>query len=383
MLWFWLSLAVFAGWLWKGGEILIGGIFLTPRLGDGPAPDSPAPLPKISVIFAFRNEPAMESALDTLLAQDYPDFEVIAVNDRSGDEASRRLRARGSDRLKVADVRELPAGWLGKTHALCEGVRASGGEWLLFTDADVRFGPGALARAVGMIHKEKLDHLVLFPRMVLRGLWEGIYVSAFIISFWMRYRPWAARFRRSRAFVGVGAFNMVRREVYDRIGTHEAFCMEVADDMMLGKLVKEAGFRQMAASGERFVSVRWAEGFKGIVASIRKNAFTGFHYNSAFLAVGVTAAVVINLSPYAAAIWGDGAARVSGLLAIGIIFLVYLGMARHMGVRALVYFLAHPAGVLLFLGVVVYSAVSVSRQGGVIWRGTFYSLEELKRHHKM
>ncbi len=382
---FWVLLIVFAAWVWKGGEILTGALFFMPSLGKY-APAAPPPggkLQRVSIILAFRDEPRMEPALRSMLALDYPDFEVIAVNDRSREEFVRPIRAMDSPHLKIVDVNELPAGWLGKTHAVCKGYEASSGEWLVFTDADVVFEPDTLKRAVAMAAEEKLDHIVLFPRLVLKSFWEGAYIPVFIVSFWMFFRPWAARFRRSRAFVGVGAFNMVRRAAYEKIGTHAAFRLEVAEDMVLGKFVKEAGYRQMAGSGERHIAVRWAEGFRGIVASIRKNAFTGLRYNVAFLALSLSAMLVMNLGPYAALLAGEGAVRALGAGAVGIIFLIYAAMAARSGPKYLLYFVFYPVGIVLLTCLVINSAAAILRRGGVVWRDTFYPLEELKRNTKL
>lgn len=381
MLGFWAALVIFAVWAWKGGEILAGTLFFMPSLEKYEPPRGA--LPRVSVIFAFRDEPRVGTALRSMLELDYPDLEVIAVNDRSREALVRPVRAERSPRLKVVDVSELEAGWLGKLHAVSKGYEASSGEWLVFTDADVVFEPDTLRRAFGLIERERLDHLVLFPRMILEGFWENLYVPVFVISFWMRFRPWMARFRRSKAYIGVGAFNMVRRAAYERIGTHAAFRLEIADDLALGKFVKEAGYRQMACSGERHISVRWAEGFRGIVASIRKNAFAGMHYNLAFAAVSLAGLLVLNFGPYAAAVWGEGAARALGLGALGILFVIYCGFAARNGPKCLLYFLFYPIGVLLLFGIVLNSAFSILRRGGVEWRGTFYPLDELRRHHKI
>ena len=202
--------------------------------------------PPISLIFAARDEAEkLRDALATMLAQDYPRYEVIAVNDRSRDATSEIMHefARANSRLKVIDIAELPAGWLGKPHALTQGARQATGEWLVFTDADVHFAPDVLRRAVRMAVERKWDHLALFSGFDLAGFWEITTITFFCVGFIFGNEPWNAANPRSGRYVGIGAFQMLRRPVYDAIGGYGALAMEVIEDMKVGKLVKRGGFR--------------------------------------------------------------------------------------------------------------------------------------------
>src|SRR5207249_9856045 len=140
-----------------------------------PAPD--ANCPRISLLFAARDEEEkLPAELATLVEIDYPNLEVIAVDDRSQDATGRILDefAAAHPRLRVVHITQLPAGWLGKPHALQKAYETSTGEWLLFTDADVRFKPDVLRRAVALAKQRNLDHLTLFGEIEMAGFWEKV-----------------------------------------------------------------------------------------------------------------------------------------------------------------------------------------------------------------
>ena len=151
--------------------------------------------PRVSIIVPARNEEAdIELSLTRLLELDYDNYEIIAVNDRSTDRTGeimeRVARASGGDRLRVLHHRELPAGWLGKTHAMWTATNEATGDWLLFTDADVVFKPDSLRRAVAYAEAEKADHVVLFPQMVMKKPGEYMMIAFFQTMFVFGHRPW-------------------------------------------------------------------------------------------------------------------------------------------------------------------------------------------------
>src|SRR5262249_16039509 len=146
-------------------------------------------------------------------------------------------------------VRELPAGWLGKVHALDRGVAASSGAWILFTDADVHFAPGALSRAVAFAESRGIDHLAIAPELHARSLAQDVVSPAFASAYMIGTRAVDAERGSSRACVGVGAFNLVRREALDRTPGFSWLRLEVLDDVGLGLMLKNAGARSAFAIG--------------------------------------------------------------------------------------------------------------------------------------
>jgi cellulose synthase/poly-beta-1,6-N-acetylglucosamine synthase-like glycosyltransferase len=236
----WFGMA--AGWFRGSGRVPV----LANLRGAGSKLDY---YPFVSVVVAARDErEAVEAALRSLLEQDYPGrLEVIAVDDRSTDgtgDIMAGLAAGRSGRLRHLRVDGLPEGWLGKNHALWVGAGEAEGGWLLFTDADVRFGPDCVELAVRHAVNEGLDHLALAPELVSRGTALKSFVAAFVLAFEVTQRPWRVSDSDAKESVGVGAFNLVRREAYEGAGTHEAVRMRPDDDLRLGRALKEAGFRQ-------------------------------------------------------------------------------------------------------------------------------------------
>lgn len=260
-------------WVTYGLKVAYGAVRL-PWLRDyGPTPD--ADCPKISLIFAARDEQTkLPAALATLVAIDYPRFEIIAVDDRSSDFTPQILDdfAAQHSQLKVVHVRELPKGWLGKPHALQKGYEASTSELLVFTDADVKFERDALRRVVALLRKRQLDHLTLLGDIERAGFWDTVFISFFGMGFQLSTDPYNVSNPNSRSYAGVGAFQMLRRSAYEACGTHRRLAMEVIDDMKLGKLVKMAGLRSGIAVAQNYVSVEWHVGLGNLVRGVEKTS---------------------------------------------------------------------------------------------------------------
>lgn len=377
------SLLIFLYWLIKGSDLLAGFLFLIPELEKIPLSRKKV-CPKVSVIFAARNEEKrLESSLRSLLSQDYPDFEVIAVNDRSTDKTSEILKRHQKDkRLKVVDVKKLPSKWLGKSHALYKGYQLSKGEWLIFTDADVWYAPDTVKRAVNATQEKELDHLALFPHVQIKKLIESIFIHYFLIVFCMRYRPWAAQFSFMRAYTGVGAFNCVRRSAYEKAGTHKRLALSIDDDLALGRMLKRNGFRQMAMQAGKSISLQWVHGWKGVLNALHKNAFTGLSYN-VFLLIAVSFTMIsVDIVPFVLALTASGPVLILALASLLMIFLIYALWQRFYR-HSLPLFFLHFAGSCLVLVIMWRSCLEALLKGGINWRGTFYSLKELRQFQKV
>lgn len=350
------------------------------RLDREPA-DGPEPLPRLSIIVpALNEEETVETAMRTLLALEYPDVEVIAVDDRSADRTGAILDdlAAQDARLRVVHLRELPPGWLGKNHALHLGSQRASGEYLLFTDADVHFHPSALRRAVRAALRRQVDHLVLFPEMVLRSFWETLAVTYFGTAFLFKFLPWKVSDPGSKVYVGVGAFNLVRAAAYRRAGGHAALPMDVLDDVKLGKRLKESGARQECGFGAGLVRVRWAKGLRGIIEGLTKNAFAGFGFrpvSALGTLVMVTLMVVWPAIGLFVGPWGMRLLCAGALAAM----VGAAGAARPAPGVSPLYALGFPVAALLMSYAILRSMIRTYRQGGVIWRGTLYPLAALRK----
>jgi glycosyltransferase involved in cell wall biosynthesis len=371
-------------------ERLVGAALGMGKIADVSCPEwdrnpvTPRGNPRVSVIVPTRNEADnIEQTLNRLLALDYDNYEVIAVDDRSTDQTGAIMdRVAGTaevkQRLQVIHVEELPAGWMGKTHAMWKASLEADGEWLLFTDADVRFKPDAVRRALAYAESEGADHLVLFPHVIMKRPGEKMMIAFFQMLFVFGHRPWKVADPATKDHMGVGAFNLIRRGVYDEIGTYLRMRMEVLDDMKLGKVVKNAGYAQRTAFGRDLISIRWAKGAMGVVRNLTKNLFAlmSFQWPRALLScVGLT---FLNLMPFIGVALAHGWARLPYAVAMLAMFLIYLGMSWTSTIPPYFFFL-HPISTILFVYTMMRSMLLTLGRGGVVWRGTFYPLAELKK----
>ncbi len=331
----------------------------------------------VSVIVPARNEQdALERCLASLAGQDYPDLEVIVVDDRSEDataEIARRFSA-GDSRFRYVRVEQLPEGWLGKNHAAYVGSTAARGDFLLFTDADVVFEPSAIRKAVTYMLRRRLDHLTLLPGSPPLPLWESAVMVYFAALFVSVTRAPITRFSRW-GYAGVGAFNLVRRAAYEAIGGHRSLRLEVVDDVMLGWLLKKHGYRQDAVPAVDLVQVRWQKGVWGIVRGLEKNAFAGLGYSL----VRVVASTLFQLGAFVAPWVALAAYGFQWPLAVtvALALVTFCGVAVRFTGSALPGLL-YPVGAVVLVVAVCWSCWKAVTRGAVEWRCTCYRLDELR-----
>lgn len=371
----WLGAGLYLGLGWLRFEGLL-------RTGN-PSGVEGGPLPSVSLIIAARDEAdGIGKTLDRLTRVEYPELEIVMVSDRSTDGtleiASDHIGTLTG--LKVVEVEVLPEDWLGKTHALHEGYKQSSGEWLCFIDADVSLEPDCLRRALTVARMRDLDHLCLFPALRTYGLLETAFVMTFAFYFGAYIQPWKAKDPGSKKFCGIGAFNLIRRDAYEAIGGHERLRMEVADDIKLGKLVKQHGYRQDAMDSDGLVHLRWQKGGAGAyLRGIEKNAFAGVDYSLFRVVLGSLGIILMSLFPFVALAVGDFTTRAASLVALGVIALAYGPISRPLN-KSRLYFVTHPLGAgLLLLGLWISTTKTLWR-GAVVWRGTAYPLQLLKKY---
>src|SRR6202167_626243 len=315
---------------------------------------NPSGKPRVSIIVPARNEEEdIELSLTRLLELDYDHYEVIAVNDRSTDRTGEIMesvaeRDAALGRLRVIHHQKLPAGWLGKTHAMWTATNQATGDWLLFTDADVLFKPDSVRRAVAYAEAEQAGHVVVFPQMIMKRPGEYMMIAFFQTLFVFGHRPWKVADPKSRDHMGVGAFNMVRRSVYDAVGTYRALRMEVLDDMKLGKIVKNAGFAQRNVFGEDLISLHWARGAFGIVNNLTKNFFAVLSFQWGRTVVTIIGLGFLNLGPFLGIFLARGWARFPYAIALISLFGIYYGMSVRSAVPTY-YFFLHPVSTTLFM----------------------------------
>jgi len=226
--------------------------------------------------------------------------------------------------------------------------------------------------------RNHLDHLTLIADLEMHGFWEHVAITFFGLAFYLGSTPHRIADGRSGAYAGVGAFQMLQRSVYEKIGAHRRLAMEVVDDMKVGKLVKLAGFRSGIAVSGDLVSVRWQSGLGNVVRGVTKNFFAAFGYSLPFASAAVAAMFSVSVLPFLAIWFVHGWTLIFCVLAVAIALLMHGGVSLTNRASPL-YALTHPLGALLFCYMIVRSVAVTLWQGGVTWRGTFYPLKELRK----
>lgn len=351
------------------------------RLANLPVP-ADKPLPRLSVIVPACDEAAtIRATAESILQQDYTDLELVLIDDRSTDQTGvimDQLVAEHPGKVRALHVHTLPPGWLGKNHALWVGTQQATGAWLLFTDADLLFDPTCFRRAVGYSQAEGLDHLAMFPRMLNNGYWLGTFVSYFVYVFCIYNRVYRANDPRQSMGTGSGSFNLIRREAYAAVGTHAAISLRPDDDVRLGHRVKRKGLHQRFVSGAGMSAVAWYPSLWEAVRGLEKNALSVMEYSGAMLVVACLSLIALDTLPYLLVWLASGMARwlFLGTMLLQAASFVYTNGKTGNGV--LKYFLAFPLGAPLLSFALLRAGWLTLRDGGIRWRGTFYSLKELK-----
>lgn len=383
-----LSWALAAAWLGRGIAALCG----MPTLPDLSRTDldtlPPIPSqegPHLTVVVPARDEEgAIESCLRSLLASTGLRLQIVAVDDRSSDRTGRCMdaiaaEARGNSphQLEVIHITELPAGWLGKPHALAAGARRATAPWILFTDGDVIFAPRALELALREAAALEADHLLLIPTLILYSAGERAVLAAMqAIALWA-VRYWKVADPRAKDSMGAGGFNMIRREAYNQIGGFEALRMEILEDIFLGHRAKRAGFAQRIVLGPDLVRLRWIDGAFAVVRLVEKNGFAVTRYRTGVHLFACFSFIVDGILPLAAIVCG-GWTTVAGIATYLGIFLAYHASRRITRVPAW-YAISFAPAVLLVAWAFLRSMLLALARGGVIWRGTLYPLADLRR----
>lgn len=374
----WLGVATLIIYALVGLDLLIGNRTVHSLRDVSPAP---APtVPRVSIIVAARNEERnILVALNSLIDLNYPDYELIMVDDRSEDRTGLFLESLVTiiPRLKVIRIDELPAGWLGKNHAQWVGSQRATGELLLFTDADIIMEKTVLSRAVAFLEESRLDHLAATPSMRMPGVFLSMFGASFILFFSFFARPWKAKDPTSRCHIGIGAFNLVRAEVYRQVGGHKTIRLRPDDDLKLGKIIKQAGFRQDVVFAPEFLAVEWYASLREVIRGLEKNAFSGADYNVSTVLLGVIFHTMCSIWPYLAIFVTHGVTRAIYVIVVGLITLLFVDSVRFHGAKPW-YALGFPLTAALFVFILLRTMILNILQGGIYWRGTFYSLKELK-----
>lgn len=245
---------------------------------------APGPQPLVSILVPARNEQASIAAcVQSLLAQEYPRFELLVLDDQSSDRTPAILHglAAGDRRMRVIRGAPLPPGWLGKNWACAQLADQARGELLLFTDADTRHQPGALRNAVAALFGRQADLLALWPLLQADGLGEQLIVPLIPWSvFSILSLPLAERLSTPVLSAGIGQFLLFRREAYREVGGHAAVRSHAAEDLALVRQIKRAGLRWRLMDGQSWVTTRMYRSMRQAWDGLRKNLYPAFGYRA-------------------------------------------------------------------------------------------------------
>ncbi len=374
--WFWATLLI--GLVWLRRHLDLNAAAHEPILSERDAV-GPEPLPTLTVLVAAKDEESnIGACVAGLLAQDYPGLEIVAVDDRSSDRTGAILDslAARNGRIRVIHVRELPAGWAGKNHAMHLGVQAAGGELLCFTDADCRFhSPLLLQAAVRFARRAGVDFLSVLPHLDAFTFWERVVQppAGAIMVFW--FPPDKVNDPRSPRAYANGAFMLLSRAAYAACGGHERFKTTLNEDMHFARAAKQAGLRLRVIRGGRLYSCRMYVGFRQIWRGWSR-IFYGCFGSVPRLLVSVVFLTVFSLSPYLTLVLAAISPAPGGLAAAAM-----LAIAAQQSVLWRFYRLSHvapiwaltwPVGAALCLGM---TCNALTRHWGArtTWRGTTYT----------
>lgn len=339
--------------------------------------------PLVSIIIAARNEEkGLKTSLLSQFSQLYQNIEWILVNDRSTDQTPVIMDEIQVDHknVNVIHIVDLPQGWLGKNHALFVGSKKAKGEFLLFTDADVLFHKEAVAKAIHYFMRHNLDHLTAAPNLHGQRLWLNSFIAFFMFGFSYFKRPWQANHPRSKVGMGIGAFNLVRKDTYEKLGTHEVIKMRPDDDLMLGKKMKIKGYKQRIVTALLLLEVEWYSTLKEALIGLEKNTFAGLHYRLSMVFFAIFGVFVSQVLPFITLFTNDFILFSLSLSNILLLAICYSLIIRRMTTYSPWMFLIFPLTAILFIYSIIRASFLTFIRGGIIWRGTKYRLKDLRKN---
>ena len=343
--------------------------------------------PRVSLIIPACNEvDTIRPAIESLRDLDYPELEIILIDDRSTDGTRAVVRdlARQDNRIRVVEIDTLPAGWLGKTHALMKGEEAATGEWLLFTDADVHHKPESLKKAITECMTEEYDFLCVAPEMIAKSFSLQLCLAQFLQNAAFTVNLARLNDKRAADALGAGAYNLVKRVVFKRTAGFEWLKLEVIDDIGLAQMMKRAGARLGVLGGYGEISIEWYPSLSAFVRGIEKNSFAVFEYRMsaaiAYFVLAVLSVFGFTLAPAMSASWLAALASVGGAATLCLITAVRVQRIMQISFAVALFF---PLTSLFLPLLVLRSGILCLWRKGIFWRGTFYPLAELRKGQRL
>jgi chlorobactene glucosyltransferase len=336
-------------------------------------------LPLISILVPARNEErSIAACVESLLAMNYPNFEVLVLDDHSTDETYPILcRLRDRDpRLRVLVGAELLEGWYGKPNACWQLAQAARGEYLLMTDADCEFAPDTLLLALGAITANHADVISLSPDLVCESFWERLIIPLQYMIIFAFLPSYMIRHSRHHWFAAAhGAFFFLRRETYFDLDGHRAVRQELAEDIKFAQHVKKSGKTLWYGDGSRAYSVRMYHNLAEIWSGFSKNAFPAFDKNLPLFTSTLMMLALVFVLPPIFAFWGWAHGRDWAWLPL-FVYLSMVGMRLCLSARfrqdGILEALLHPFAWAAVIGIGINSARLALSKHGATWKGRAY-----------
>ncbi|MEH2182632.1 glycosyltransferase [Nostoc sp.] len=345
-------------------------------------PQEPQYWPKLSVVIPARNEADMlEQAVTTLLTQDYPNLELLLINDRSTDDTGSiidRMVALDS-RILPIHINSLPAGWLGQVHAMHIATQKVSGEWMLLTDAVIDFQPGSLRKVVALCLEQQIDHLAILHKNYQQSFWQQVLSAALEMVSLLQIKAADIGKPGSDRYIGTGAFALVRKSVFDRTEGFNWLRMELCNDLGLGLMMNRAGAKGKLMFGMDEIGLTWYKSLPAMVRGLEKHLFgliAQFRYSKMIfsalsiwlLIIGWGVAFLRHEIPY---LWTLGVVAYLSLVLYALITSVKLKLE-------LLPILLMPIGQFMLSIISLRSAILCWQRQGIVWADTIYPLEPLR-----
>ncbi len=350
-----------------------------------PAPTS---APKVSVCIPARNEETnIRRCVEAALRQDYPDFEVIVLDDRSTDSTLTLLKeiASRDSRLLPISGSDLPEGWAGKPHALYQASALAKGEWLCFVDADTFLAPNALSAVYAKAIETQADLFTVMTKQILGSFWERTVMPLVMTALSVGFSPRKVNDPSRRDAVANGQFIFIKRSIYDLVGGHEKIKDQIVEDKALSENVKWNGHRLVVANGMQLISTRMYTSLETMWEGWTKNIYLGLRDHPSMLLLGAFGATLALLAALFLPIWpllgvtwylreGGWMALlvvIEALFVWGYLIFIRARVAQEMEIPRW-YAFTTPLGAGVFAAMMLTSAWKVISGQGVTWRGRKY-----------
>ena len=385
MIYFYLSSAVFISGLfivyWLHNQYHLDIIVI-------PTPP-PANAPLISVCVPARNEERnIRACVESILAQDYPNFEVIVLEDRSTDATGEILRiiAAHDDKLRVISGSDLPKGWAGKPHALFQASASARGEWLCFVDADTFLSPTTLSSCYTKAIETRADMFTIMTLQIMGSFWEKVVMPIVMTALSVGFSPRKVNDPNSKDAIANGQFILIKRSVYDAIGGHESVRDQIVEDKAISEQVKWNDYRLIVANGYSIVKTRMYTSLPEMWEGWTKNIYLGLSDRPSLMLLGafgafilLVAALILPIWPLLGVYWylHDGGWLALAIIAESLILWTVIIYARArvaigMGISPW-YSFTLPLGAAVFAAMMFTSSWKVISGKGVTWKGRLYT----------